>query len=85
MKLIDFGYAHTLKKGETDNKRMGTPYYMAPEVVDKKNYNEKIDVWSLGIILYYTLTGIRPYSGEETEDIFKSIRFNNFEKSYNIF
>jgi len=36
---------------------------MAPEVVEKKFYNEKCDVWSLGIILYYLLTGSRPFEG----------------------
>jgi len=52
---------------------MGTPYYMAPEVVSRTNYNEKCDVWSLGVILYFMLTGHRPFDGKKTDNIFESI------------
>jgi len=54
---------------------------MAPEVVQKKEYNEKCDVWSLGIILYFILTGEKPYDGEDINDIFQSIISNKFQKS----
>lgn len=60
---------------------MGTPYYMSPEVVQRHNYNEKCDVWSLGVILYFMLTGVRPFDGKKTDDIFLSITDNNFIKS----
>ncbi len=52
VKLIDFGFATTVVKGET---HCGTPNYMAPELFCKKSvYNPfKVDVWALGILLYY--------------------------------
>lgn len=53
LKVIDFGTACEFKANESDNlkKKLGTAYYIAPEVL-KKSYNEKCDVWSCGIILY---------------------------------
>ena len=48
----DFGFAHYLI-GETDSPHLrGSPLYMAPEIVIKRQYNEKADLWSVGVILY---------------------------------
>jgi len=41
----------------------GTPYYMAPEIM-KENYNEKVDVWACGIILFTLLCGHPPFQGQ---------------------
>lgn len=62
VKLIDFGFATTVVKGET---HCGTPNYMAPELFCKKNiYNPfKVDVWALGILLYYLHEGCYPFKG----------------------
>lgn len=60
LKLIDFG----LSKRQDGNKKMktiaGTPYYMAPEVLDGL-YDTKCDTWSLGVLLYVFMSGYLPF------------------------
>lgn len=60
MKLIDFGIS-TLNE-PVMTKVIGTPYYMAPEVI-KGDYTNKCDVWACGVILYLMLCGVPPFSG----------------------
>ena len=72
LKIIDFG-ASVLKKGEKKfTFRFGTAYYIAPEVL-KQSYDEKCDVWSIGIILYVLLIGKPPFEDENDELIWKKI------------
>lgn len=68
LKIIDFGTAWKIHPGEILKLKLGTPYYMAPEVI-MKEYTNKCDVWSCGIILYIMLCGYPPFNGSTDEKI----------------
>ena len=57
LKIIDLGVCKTLSFGEKASDPIGTNGYICPEIYLQKNYSYKIDVWSLGIILYVLVTG----------------------------
>jgi calcium-dependent protein kinase len=56
---------------------------MVPEVLSK-NYNEKCDCWSLGVIMYMLISGIPPFNGEDDDDIFEKIKYSNLNFQRNI-
>jgi calcium-dependent protein kinase len=76
IKVIDFGTAQTYRKSAGLKEIIGTAYYIAPEVLEK-NYNEKCDVWSCGVILYILLSGKPPFNGHSEDEIMNNIA-NNF-------
>ena len=79
LKLADFGISKIISD-EMLTTNCGTPIYMAPEIWSGKAYDNKVDVWSLGVIMYYMLSGTHPFMGD-TESIGERIQFD--ELSFN--
>ena len=80
VKLIDFGTAKIFEKGHQENKYVGSSYYMAPEII-KRKYNEKCDLWSIGVILYILLTGRPPFDGNDDDEILSNVKKGVYDKS----
>lgn len=80
MKIIDFGTAvpYNPKAKKSLNEVLGTPFYIAPEVL-KGNYNEKCDVWSIGVITFMILSGKAPFFGRDDRAIFDMVRKGKFD------
>lgn len=78
IKVIDFGTAQPYRPGQKLTETIGTPYYIAPEVLAKK-YNKECDIWSLGVMTYICLSGLPPFNGRSDDDIMKAIKKGSFD------
>ena len=63
VKLIDFGTAQKFERAIKMTKVIGTPYYVAPEVL-RGSYDEKWDIWGIGVIMFILLSGSPPFNGK---------------------
>ena len=73
VKLTDFGFATFFDPKLKMHLSLGSPLYMAPELVMESDYDQRVDVWSLGCLLYILLSGSPPFSGKTKEEISHSI------------
>ena len=86
VKVSDFGTAGLVDPKLGISGLNGTSYYLAPEVLDEtKAYDQKCDIWSMGVILFVLLTGEAPFSGKDDEKIYKAIKKGTYSTDCNIF
>lgn len=79
VKIIDFGLSRHEAAGEgVMRTKVGTPYYVAPEVL-KKQYTKSCDMWSIGVIAYILLCGYPPFYGDSDNQIFDSVKAGKFD------
>ena len=86
VKIFDFKKSKILNDNkEFSNSFIGTPYYFSPEMILKKKYNFKIDVWAIGIILYEICTLKKPFVGKNVEELNKNILKGKFKEINKIY
>ncbi|VDN36808.1 unnamed protein product [Cylicostephanus goldi] len=76
VKLCDFGFARIIGEKSFRRSVVGTPAYLAPEVLCNKGFNRSLDMWSVGVIVYVSLSGTFPFN--EDEDIVDQIQNAEF-------
>ena len=86
LKLGDFGLAAKLEyDGQRRKTVCGTPNYVAPEILEKKNgHSYEVDIWSLGVVIYTMLFGTPPFDANDEKVIYKKIKMNSYKFPENI-
>jgi serine/threonine protein kinase len=81
VKLADFGFSSTFKQGELLDVWCGSPQYCAPELYKAQLYDgPKVDIWSLGVVLYVLVCGYLPFEAQQ----FTKLRSQVISGSYKI-
>jgi serine/threonine protein kinase len=84
VKLRDFDSAEFIKEEGFKYLTKGTPLYIAPEVYLDETYNEKIDMWGIGITLYYMITGINPFQSDKNNNLLKKTKNKKEDLNFTI-
>ncbi|KAF3321101.1 calcium-dependent protein kinase 26 [Carex littledalei] len=78
IKAIDFGLSVFIKPGQMFNDIVGSPYYLAPEVLNRR-YGPEAEIFSAGIILYILLSGVPPFWADNQQGIYEAIKEGNID------
>jgi len=73
VRLADFGFAQHVHAPNSLTSQCGTPFFVAPEVINRKPYDQKVDMWSIGVTTYLLLSGETPFNGKNRQQLFRRI------------
>ncbi|XP_008584432.1 PREDICTED: serine/threonine-protein kinase 17A [Galeopterus variegatus] len=73
IKIVDFGLSRVMKSNEELREIMGTPEYVAPEILSYDPISMATDMWSIGVLTYVMLTGVSPFLGNNKQETFLNI------------
>jgi len=79
VKIADFGFAKKVYAPQSLTTQCGTPGYVAPEILEGIPYDNRADMWSVGVILYILLGGYPPFIENNQRDLFRKIRRGEYE------
>jgi len=77
--VSDFGLGRILGDNSLMSTACGTPYYVAPEVLQAMGYSKGVDMWSLGVITYFVLSGFPPFMGDQMQEVVEQIMTADYE------
>lgn len=81
VKIADFGFARVVDSVDESEMLtfLGSPLYMAPQILGKEKFSSKCDVWSLGVTIYEILYGKPPYTAKSPPELLENIKKKKLE------
>uniref|UniRef100_A0A3B3R4J7 non-specific serine/threonine protein kinase n=1 Tax=Paramormyrops kingsleyae TaxID=1676925 RepID=A0A3B3R4J7_9TELE len=85
IRIVDFGLSRCMDNKEEVREIIGTPEYVAPEVLNYEALSPSTDMWSIGVLTYVMLTGSSPFLGDNKQETFLNISQGNADYSQDVF
>lgn len=79
VKISDFGLSTILDDCVSELSIVGTPLYQSPQLLKRKCYNDSVDTWALGVILFEILVGVTPFHCSEMSDLVRKINDGRYK------
>ena len=77
IKITDFCFSRFFNQSKGLKLSLGSPLYMAPEILQGKKYDSKIDIWSLGVITYTLLSGEFPFQASSFSELNEKVKYES--------
>ena len=72
--LADYGWSNFNMEGDVRKTFCGTPEYIAPEMLTKKGHDTRVDIWSIGILMFELLSGYSPFVAKTNQELYQNIK-----------